>query len=163
MSEVAVIVMLFGLGAAILVAELFIPSHGVLTVAGLGFLISGIVSTFQQYGQTTGSIAILSCLVVLPIFTVTAVKYWPRTWIGRRIAPPNPILTSADTSVPVVEMEHCIGRTGRSVSPLRPVGICEFDGRRVSCISEHGMVEAGVSVEGLRISGSNLSVGPVKT
>lgn len=163
MSEVAVIVMLFGLGAAILVAELFIPSHGVLTVAGLGFLISGIVSTFQQYGQTAGSITILSCLVVLPIFTVAAVKYWPRTWIGRRIAPPNPILTSADTSVPVAEIEHYIGRTGRSVSPLRPVGICEFDGRRVSCISEHGMVEAGVSVEGLRISGSNLAVGPKKT
>lgn len=163
MSEVAVIVMLFGVGAVILVAELFIPSHGILTIAGLGFLIAGIVSTFRQYGQTAGTVTIFSCLVVLPIFALTAVKYWPRTWIGRRIAPPNPILTSADTSVPVAEMEHYIGRTGRSVSPLRPVGICEFDGRRISCISEHGMVEAGVSVEGLRISGSNLSVGPKKT
>ena len=49
-------------------AELFIPSHGILTLVGLGFLVAGIVSTFQQYGQTAGTIAVFACLISLPIF-----------------------------------------------------------------------------------------------
>ncbi len=158
MSDLGVLLLLFGVGVAMLVAELFIPSHGLLTVMGVGFLVAGIVSTFQTYGEKAGAISIICCLVALPVFTVAAVKIWPRTWVGRRIAPPNPVLTARDTSVPVVELGQYVGRTGRTVSTLRPVGICDFDGRRVPCIAEFGMVEAGVTVEGLRVTGGNLAV-----
>lgn len=158
MSELAVLLLLFGVGVMMLVSELFIPSHGILTVVGVGFLIAGVVATFQTYGEKAGAIAIICCLVALPIFTVAAVRIWPKTWVGRRIAPPNPVATTRDTSVPVVELSRYIGQTGRSTTPLRPVGICDFDGRRIPCIAEFGMVEAGVMVEGLRMTGGNLSV-----
>ena len=38
MSETLMLIMLFGLGMAALVSEVFIPSHGILTLTGLGFL-----------------------------------------------------------------------------------------------------------------------------
>ena len=158
MSEIAILLLLFGVGVMMLVSELFIPSHGILTVVGVGFLIAGVVSTFQIYGEKAGAIAIICCLVALPIFTVAAVRIWPRTWVGRRIAPPNAVATTRDTSVPVEEFSRYIGQTGRSTTPLRPVGICDFDGRRIPCIAEFGMVEAGATVEGLRMTGSNLAV-----
>jgi len=158
MSPIAIIAVLFGAGLLVLVAELFIPSHGILTVVGVGFLAAGIVETFRYAGQKGGVIAILACLVVLPAFAVVAIKVWPRTWVGRRIAPPNPLATSDDSSVPVAEISRYIGQTGRSLSTLRPVGICEFNGRRVCCVAEFGMLDAGVTVEGLRVSGANLAV-----
>ena len=158
MSEVGIIALLFGTGALVLVAELFIPSHGVLTFVGVALLIAGIVQTFRFGGEKAGAISVLACLVVLPVFAVAAVKVWPRTWVGRRIAPPNPVLTPRDTSVPVEEISRFIGQTGRSLSTLRPVGICEFNGRRVSCVAEFGMLGAGVAVEGLRVVGGQLAV-----
>ena len=158
MSDVAILVLLYGLGVLILVAEVFIPSHGILTVVGLGLLIAGVVQTFSYAGRDAGIIAVLACLVFVPAFAILAIKYWHRTPIGKLIAPPNPTLTAADTSVPIEEINSLIGKTGRTVSPLRPVGICDFNGRRVSCVAQFGMVEAGVAIEGVGLSGTNLAV-----
>lgn len=158
MSEVTIIALLFGVGALVLIAELFIPSHGVLTVVGLGFLVAGVVQTFRVGGEKAGTIAILACLVALPAFAMAAIKIWPRTWVGRRVAPPNPVVSLRDTPVPAEEMSRFVGRTGKAVSTLRPVGICEFEGRRISCVAEFGMIEAGVTVEGVRVIGGNLAV-----
>ena len=163
MSEVGIIILLFAAGVLVLVAELFVPSHGVLSVVGLGLLIAGVVQTFRYGGERAGGIAAVACLIGLPVFAVAAVRIWPKTWVGRRIAPPNPILSGRDTSVPVEEISRYIGQTGRSLTTLRPVGICEFQGRRVSCIAEFGMVDSGVTVEGLRVSGANLAVEPKRT
>ena len=158
MSDWAVIFLLFAAGLLVFTAEIFIPSHGVLTVVGLGFLVAGIVKTFSFGGREAGTISILACLVVLPGFAMLAIKYWPKTPVGRRVVPPNPIVDAADGSIPVRELEAMIGQTGLALTPLRPVGMCDFDGRRVSCISQMGLIDAGARVEALGISSGNLAV-----
>ena len=163
MSDVAILLMLYGIAVLFLIAEIFIPSHGILTIAGVGFLVAAVVKTFEVGGKDAGTIAIFACFIFLPTFAFLAIKYWPRTPIGKLIAPANPELTSADTSIPVEELASHIGRSGRAVSELRPVGICEFDGRRISCVAEFGMLDSGVEVEGIAIKGGNLSVVEKKT
>jgi len=158
MSDLGIVIFLFGVGTALLIAELFIPSHGMLTVVSLGLLVAGVVMTFRNYGETAGILAIISCLIAVPSFGLAAIKIWPRTWIGRRIAPPNPKHTRGDTSVPVEELSRYIGRTGKAMSALRPVGICDFDGRRISCIAEYGILDAGAIVEAIRVNGGELTV-----
>ena len=157
MSELAILVVLYFVGILLLVGEIFIPSHGVLSLAGLGFLVAAVVKTFQ-YGREAGIVAVFACLVIVPVFAFVAIKYWHRTPIGRRISPPNPVLTAKDTGVPVEQLGQLVGQVGRSLSPLRPVGVCEFAGRRVSCVAEFGMVEADVAVMGTGVKGSNLVV-----
>ena len=158
MPEWGILILFFAVGVAMLVAEIFIPSHGVLGVVGLGFLIAAVVKTFSYGGREAGIIAVLACLIFVPAFALIAIKYWHRTPIGRRIAPPNPTLTTDDTSIPIEELGRLVGQTGRSETPLRPVGICEFNGKRVSCITAFGMIEAGATVEAVGISGANLAV-----
>lgn len=158
MPEVGILFLLFGAGILMLVAELFIPSYGVLSVVGLALLAAGVFMTFRNHGQSAGIVAIVACMIALPSFALAAVKLWPRTWIGKRIAPPNPTFSRSDTSVPVDELSRYIGRTGRSLSALRPVGVCEFEGRRISCTAEYGSLDAGVTVEGIRVSGGGLTV-----
>jgi len=143
---------------AMLVAELFIPSHAMLTLFGLGFLTAGVVMTFRTYGERAGTLAIFACLIALPSFGLAALKIWPKTWIGKKIAPPNPRFMPTDSSVPIEDLSRYLGKTGKTVSALRPVGICDFDGRRLSCIVEYGILDAGVTVEALRISGGELTV-----
>ena len=163
MSDLAVLIVLFAVAVLMLVAEIFIPSHGVLSVVGLGLLVGAIAKTFSYAGREAGIVAVFASAVLVPTFALVAIKYWHRTPIGRRIAPPNRSLTTADTSVPVEALSRLIGQTGRTETPLRPVGICKFDGKRVSCVAEFGMVEAGVEVEGVRIVGANLAVERKKT
>jgi len=144
-----------------LTAEIFIPSHGVLTIVGVGFLAVAIVRTFA-FGETAGIVAIVASLIALPTFAVVAVKVWPNTRLGRLIVPRNPTYTRKEIAATVVTIEPLVGRCGRTLSPLRPVGTCEFDGRRLECISESGMIDAGVEVRAVGIRDRNLEVAVVE-
>ena len=79
------------------------------------------------------------------------------------IAPPNPEVRASDSSVPVEEITALIGQTGRAVTTLRPVGICVFGGRRISCVAQFGMIEAESEVQGVGMTGGNLAVVDAQT
>jgi len=158
MSEIGILILLYVLGTLILISEIFIPSHGILSIAGVGFLVVAVVKTFQYGGRDAGVVAMLICMVAIPAMAFVAIKYWHRTPIGRKISPPNPEMTVDDVGVPIEQLQRLVGQIGRSVSPLRPVGICDFDGRRVSCVAESGMLDMDRVVEGVGISGGNLIV-----
>lgn len=160
MDDSLVLFIMFAIGLLILVAEIFIPSHGVLTVVGLGCLIFGIVKTFQVHGNTAGVGAIAACLVIWPIMALLAVKYWYRTPMGKYLAPPNPTLTSADRGLETDELVPYIGARGLTVSPLRPVGVCQFGDRRLSCIAEMGIIDPQKEVMGIGVRSGQLVVTP---
>lgn len=158
MPELGVLILLYAIGMVLLLAEIFIPSHGVLTVAGLGFLFAGVVKTFAVGGRGAGVTAVALCLVLLPTFAYLSIKYWPKTPIGRRIAPPNRVATDEDAGIPIEELRAIVGSEGTSISPLRPVGICEFDGKRFSCVAEFGIVDSGLRVVCTGVRNGNLAV-----
>lgn len=149
---------LYGVGVALLVADFFLPSHGLLTLASLAFLGYALYETFQVSEQA-GLIALLCLLIGVPGVIGTTIKLWHRTWVGRRISPPNPVLTEEDR-LPLKELEAFVGQVGRTVTPLRPVGMCLFQDRRVESVAEGAMIEAGVEVEGVGLKDRTLVVRP---
>jgi membrane-bound serine protease (ClpP class) len=51
-----------------------------------------------------------------------------------------------------------IGQFGRAVTPLRPSGLVDFDGRRLDGLSEEGLIPAGTLVRAVRVRGGELVV-----
>ncbi len=157
MNEAAILVMLYLAAVLILTAEIFLPSHGVLTVAGVGFLVAAIYKTFA-YGQAAGVISIVASAILLPTIMVVAVKTWPSTWIGKRVIPPNPTYARGDFGTDVEALRRFVGVSGRSLTALRPVGKCEIEGQRIECVCETGMIPAGAVVRVVGVRGKNLEV-----
>lgn len=153
------LLLLYGIGSALLIVELFLPAHGMLGVIGFGVLLFALYRTFQ-ISETAGLVSLVILAVVLPTGLYVSIKNWHRTPIGRRISPPNPELKAEDR-MPVANTERFIGKLGRSITPLRPVGTCMFDGKKVECVAEHGMIETNVEVEGVELVDRSLSVRPV--
>jgi len=156
LEEGLILAFFYGLGSAILISELFLPAHGLLGAVGLGMLGYGLYRTFLV-SEVAGLAGLAVLAVVLPVGLVMSVRYWHRTPVGRRISPPNPRLRDEDR-MPIEPLAALIGRRGRSLTPLRPVGICEFDGRRVECKAEHAVIEAGEPVEAVRLADRTLCV-----
>jgi len=157
MEDFTATLLLYLLGIALLVLEIFIPSHGALTVAGIGFLGAGIYMAFRL-ASWVGYAALLFALMLLPTFIILAVKYWYRTPFGKRIAPPNPTITEDVLGFRTDELEALVGQTGRCQTQLRPGGSCEFHGRRVQCVAESGVIEPGALVRGIEVRGRDLVV-----
>ncbi len=73
-----------------------------------------------------------------------------------RLAPPR--RRRGDAISDTDELAELLGRTGRVLTPLRPVGICEFDRRRVECVSESGYVEKDKQITVIRVEGTQPTV-----
>jgi membrane-bound serine protease (ClpP class) len=154
-----VIVLLFAAGILLLVAEIFLPSHAMLSIAGVTLLIVGIIRVFSRFGDAAGLLALAGSVITVPTIAFIAVKFWHRTPLGRRISPPNPVLKRGE-AFSTDELEALVGRFGRALTPLRPIGSCEFGGRRVECTAELGMIVADTVVEATGIQGRTLVVRP---
>jgi membrane-bound serine protease (ClpP class) len=137
--------LLIVLGIALLVAEVFVPSGGILFLASALCILGGVVLTFVYGDTATGMVTLLSVFVVVPAVGSLMLYIWPRTPMGRRLILPDQDATVAQLPVNL-ELEGLRGRYGRALSDLRPAGAVNFDGRRVDVISEGILVPAGAWV-----------------
>jgi membrane-bound serine protease (ClpP class) len=132
-------ILLFAVGIILLIAELFLPAHGMILLLGMLAILTGIglcfvINPWLGLGAFVGSAAGMPLLFALLIWLM------PRTPMGRKfVLPPIP------TSVPPIAVQ--IGQTGTAVSELRPMGLCEFDDHRVQAASELGVIAAGKKVQ----------------
>jgi membrane-bound ClpP family serine protease len=140
MDYLTLALILIGLGVLLLVAEILVPTGGILVVAALLFFALGI-GTILYYGSPSEAVvAIVGLAVGLPAFGYAAVSAWRRMSLDSVLdEAPVPPVASAET-------DGLKGRTGKTVSPMRPSGTVEFDGRRVDAMTEGTMLDAGVWV-----------------
>lgn len=153
-------ILLTAAGVVLLVGDLFVPSHGAMSVIALGCLGGGIIQAFR-YSEGVGLVSLVAVLILLPAFAYTAVRMWPNTFVGRRFAPPNRPVERTESPGYGAALSNLVGQTGVALSLLRPVGECDFDGKRVECIAESGMIERGSKIKALSVQGQSLIVAPV--
>lgn len=159
MSQWLGIIILFVLGAGLIVADLFLPSHLLLTLCALGLFAYALFLTFNM-SVAAGLIGLILLVGIMMGVMVLFLRVWPRTWVGQQVAPPNPVLGEKDR-LPLEDLQPLIGRRGESLTPLRPVGTCLFDGRRIECVAERGVIAPNVPVEAIRLVDRTLCVRPV--
>jgi membrane-bound ClpP family serine protease len=145
------------IGLILLIAEAFIPSGGLIGLLAVGFL--G-VSLWQSFATdvTLGLKFLFALGLLLPLTLALALYLWPRTPLAKWIflAPPAPEDVEPEpTSHP---LEHLVGQFGRALTPLRPSGVVDFDGRRIDGLSEEGLIPAGSLVRAVQARGGQLVV-----
>ena len=71
------ITLLYVVGCVLLIAELFLPAHGLLGLVGVGLLGYGLYETFLV-SQAAALIGLVALVVMLPTGLVVAVRNWHR-------------------------------------------------------------------------------------
>jgi membrane-bound serine protease (ClpP class) len=148
--------LLLSLGFGLVVAEVFFPSLGALAILAVLSLIGGVALGFRESmeaGWTFLGVAVVgglsSALIAFQIF--------PRTPWGRRMIVTGPTF-AGDTAATDPRTRDLVGKGGRSVSPLRPAGIAEIEGRRVDCVADGELIDAGTAVTVVRVDGNRVVV-----
>ena len=147
--------------AALLAAEIFVPSGGLLTLCAMACAAGGVYIFFQQ-STTVGVLGLVSAGIMVPVVLLCAYKIFPHTRFGRAVTLEAPTRRVGDGIPDGEQMQDLIGRRGVTRSPLRPVGSCDFSGRRVECMAESGYVDRGKTVEVISVQGSQVTVRQIK-
>ena len=149
------IILLFGLGMALVVAEVFIPSMGVLGMAaGLSLMTSIGMAFYEDPG--TGTLLLVITAVTVPIILTFGIKLFPRTPLGRKITARG--FSFEDGRAVDRRDEGLAGARGVVEAPLRPAGIARIDGRRVDVVSRGESIDAGTEVVVVEVSGNRVIV-----
>jgi len=151
------IAILFGLGLAFTVAEIFIPSHGLLTVLAIGSFAAGVVVGFLM-GQTEGLLTLLTVTLLAPLIIYVAVRVWPHTPLAKKIILPGPTSTGKAADTAHLDPAQLEGRIGVTKTMLRPCGKLAIDNRQVDCMTEGELVPAGRKVRILAVRGAQVVV-----
>lgn len=144
-------------GLILLIVEVFVPSGGLIGLLAIGLLL---ISLWQAFtiSSTVGAIFLMALIGLLPATLALAFHLWPRTPMGKWIflRPPEPDDVAPEPTGP--RLEHLIGQFGRALTPLRPSGMVDFEGRRLDSMSEEGLIPAGTLVRAVEIRSGQMIV-----
>jgi membrane-bound ClpP family serine protease len=141
MTPLGLAILLFAVAAGLLVAEMLLPAHGTLGVLAALALLGGIVACYRVSHALALYVA-LGAALVAPFAGALWIKLWPKTPLGRRL-----ILRPVSPGDGLAAHPVSVGQAGVVATDLRPTGLCDFNGERVECRSERGLLPAGQRVE----------------
>jgi len=149
------IISLLIIGLALIVIELiFIPGTTIVGIIGLICIISGLVMSFNNFGNsigwvTTGATAIISAGVFIYSF---------RSGAWKRFALQGSNKSKVNEST-LIKVE--VGNEGVALSTLRPMGKGEINGQILEIRSFGELVEANTKVKVVKVDKRKIFVEPI--
>jgi len=155
------VIILLLAGIILVILETLLPSGGILGVLATASLIGAIVLGFMQ-SPAAGWVVLLAVLICVPILVLLGLKALPGTPFGRRMILAEPQQDKGARGKAGVDDENfgsLKGKSGISVTELRPSGIAEINGKRYSVVSEGEMIEPSVEIFVKEVEGNNIIIG----
>lgn len=155
------VVALFLLGLVVLVAEVFVPSGGVLGFVSLSAFLASIWIAFSTFGVGVGAATLGLAIVLVPVALGFAFRIFPDTPLGRRVLPPPP---EPEDVVPDIgrrrRARDLVGARGRAESELLPWGRVVVRGESLEAMSDGGPIDVGTEIDVVGVQGAALVVRP---
>ena len=143
--------------AALIIAEVFVPSGGLLSVCALACLIGGTYIFFKQ-STTAGVAGVIFGVIMIPSLLRYAYKEFPNTRFGKRVTLAPPKRHQGDAIPDTDKIKELLGAEGVVLTALRPVGTCDFSGYRIECVAESGYIGKGKKVRVIDVESTQLTV-----
>lgn len=154
--------LLLALAVVCLLAEAFVPSGGALLV--LAAVLAGL-SLWQAFRASfeLGLGFLLADSLVLPLTVGLGLYLWQKSPLAARMMLKAPAPEEIAVPPGGHRVDHLVGERGRALTPLRPSGLVDFDGRRLEGIAEAGLIPEGTPVRAIAVRSGRLVVRELPT
>ncbi|HNC23886.1 MAG TPA: NfeD family protein [Opitutaceae bacterium] len=151
------ILLLFVLGTVLLAFDLFMPGV-VLTILGTIALLLATTTAFSQYGVGGGLLAFGIGAVLLTIALYIEYGVLPKTRFGKRFFLHAEVHGTSQAKAS--DLAALAGKEGVALTPLKPTGQVEIEGRRFEGLSLDGHLGRG---DRIKVTGAqNFSLTVIK-
>ena len=126
-------------------------------ICALACLIGG-AAIFFRHSTTVGWIGVIIAIIMIPSVLIISYKMFPKTRFGKAVTLTPPQRQRGDAIPDTDKLKELLGAVGLVITPLRPVGMCDFSGQRLECVAESGYVDKGNSVKVIHVEETQLTV-----
>ncbi len=146
------------LGLAFLIAELFMPGFGVSGICGVLCLIAVCVIQFLTAKPLTAILVTAVLGAILIALVIVFMKSMKKGLLFR-----SPIVLKdkieAEALTPSSgSLDQLPGKTGTALTPLRPSGTVEIEGKRYSVVTDATFIDKGASITVVSVDGTKITV-----
>ena len=156
-------IVLFVLGIIFCAIEMFIPGFGFFGISGVVMIVAGIIVRMIFGGDL---------YMLLYMILISAVLFVLAFWVISRVITKGRLSKTALFHVePAVstgntegtkDFSYLLGKSGASITPLRPVGRAQFEGESLDVIARDGFIASGAKLTVVETEGSRVVVIEIK-
>lgn len=142
------------LGMLVILAEIFIPSLGVLTAIALGLLVYSLYLAFTTISNVAGMVFVGFDLLAIPILLILGLKLLAASPLSlkSKLSSKEGVVSQASG------LEGHRGKQGKSVTDLRPAGVAMIDGKRLDVVTDGDYIEANTPIIVAGVTGNQIIV-----
>ncbi len=142
------------LGILVILAEIFIPSLGVLAAIALGLLLYSLYLVFTTISTFAGMIFVGMDLMIIPFLLILGLKILAVSplSLNKKLSSKKGVVSQA------ANPKEYVNKRGNCVTDLRPSGIALIEGKRLDVVTDGDYIEANTPVIVTRITGNQIIV-----
>ena len=151
---IGIVLLLLGMGLIIL--EMLLPGIGLPGIAGAICLIAGLFLAAETLAE--GLLLAVIVAVILLVALVLVIRSAQKGKLAKSSIVLNHAADKAQGYVPAEDKSKLLGARGRAITPLRPAGIGEFDGKRVDVVTEGAYIGRDEEITVTLVDGQRIVV-----
>jgi len=159
MREFFIPVVLQLAGVLIIIAEIILPSGGLLSLVAAGLFGYSLFIVFHDISTMAGTYFVLTDLIIIPALLALGLKILARSpaTLRETLSSENGVVSQSP------ELESFMGREGKSVTDLRPGGTAIIDDKRLDVVSRGEYIEKDSNLTVVEVTGNQIIVRENKT
>ncbi|MBS3732052.1 MAG: serine protease [Desulfobacterales bacterium] len=141
-------------GIVVLLAEVMLPSGGLLTIVAVGCLGYSLYIVFTAVSVFSGMIFVLADIVILPVVLI----------VGLKLLAYSPLALKSELSCKNgyasydAKTAEYLGKQGEALTDLRPSGTARIDDKRVDVVTRGDYIEQGSAIKVSAVEGGRITV-----
>ena len=141
-------------GVVVIIAEIILPSGGILSIAALGVFGYSLFIVFNEISMIIGFSFVAADLILIPVLVIVGLKLLARSPVTLRKTLSRKEGVSSQSS----ELESYVGTQGNAVTDLRPAGIAVINGKRVDVVTRGEYLEKDSAIIVTAVTGNQIIV-----
>ena len=146
------------IGVVVLIAEIIIPSGGILGVLTVGLMGYSLYLVFTTISTFVGMVFVIADIIMFPIVLFVGIKLLAKSpaTLKTSLSKTNGFSSQSE------ELIEFMGLPGEAVTDLRPAGTAVINNRRVDVVSRGEYIDKGTNILVLEVEGNRVVVKQVQ-
>jgi membrane-bound ClpP family serine protease len=141
-------------GILVIIAEIIIPSGGILGILAAGLFGYSLYIVFSQVSATAGMVFVMADLVIIPVLVYVGIKFLARSPVTLRTRlSKGDGVTSQDAA-----QNAFLGMEGRTVTDLRPSGVALIHRQRIDVVTRGEYLDKETDIVVTAVRGNQIIV-----
>jgi membrane-bound serine protease (ClpP class) len=142
------------IGVLVIIAEIILPSGGILSLLATGLFGYSLYLVFTHISSSAGLVFITADLILIPVLVYFGIKFLAKSpvTLRARLAKEDGVTSQSP------EQEEFLGSKGRALTDLRPSGVALIDEERVDVVTRGEYIEKHTDIVVITVSGNQIVV-----